>query len=178
MALGRLIIEIYKYSSDGDMIPKFEFIPCVLERCLKRNGTTKLEEVIRKGFSDLPRKAQNDEKLKEIMRKLQDAGFGRINVLYNEPVEGADASVELTNITPVSLANADARLKQKEENSIILKGRYSFSDSSTSTKLLDAHRLTIICSNDQSDEYYLGMGNSADTDDDSEICLNITYLEN
>ena len=64
MALGKLIIEIYKYSADGDSIPKFEFIPCVLERCLKRNGTTKLEEVIRKGFSDLPRKAQNDEKLK------------------------------------------------------------------------------------------------------------------
>ena len=125
MALGKLIIEIYKYSTDGEMIPKFEFIPCVLDRCLKRNGTTKLEEVIRKGFSDLPRKAQNDEKQKEIMKKLQDAGFGRINVLYNEPTDGADASVELTNITPVSLANADARLKQKDENSIRFYGEGS-----------------------------------------------------
>ena len=178
MALGKLIIEIYKYSADGDAIPKFEFIPCVLDRCLKRGGTTKLEEVIRKGFSDLPRRAQNDEKQKEIMQKLQDAGFVRINVLYNEPTDGTDASVELTNITPVSLANADARFKQKDENNLILKGRYSFSDSSTSTKLMDAHRLTIICSNEQSDDYYLGMGNATENDDDSEICLNITYLEN
>lgn len=178
MANGRLIIEVYRYTEQNDAMPRFEFVPCSLNSCLKRNSVAKLEDVIRKGFADLPRRLQNESKQKDILQKLQDAGFGRINVLYNESDETDEPYVELTNITPVSMAYADARVKHMDENSIILKGRYSFSDSGTSTKLMDGHRLTIICSGRSEDDYYLGFGNSEQSDDDDEICLNITYLEN
>ena len=178
MAAGRLIVEVYKYSDENGTMPRFEFVPCSLNSCLKRNGTAQLEDVIRKGFSDLPRRLQNESKQKDILQKMQDAGFGRINVVYKEADEMDDACVELTNITPVSMAYADARVKHLNENSIILKGRYSFSDSSTSTKLMDGQRLTIICSGSAEDSAYFGLGNSENSRDDDEICLNITYLEN
>ena len=176
MASGKLIIEVYEYSAQNPDAPRFEFVPCMLDSCIGKKNSATLDNIIRKGFSDLPKKAQNEEKQKELLQKLDDAGFSKINVVFGEERDLHDTYVELSNVLPVSMAYADARRSRDDGGSIILSGRYSFSDSGTNTKLKDAQRLTIIFSGANSTDYYSGGLGAADDAEDREVCLNITYL--
>ncbi len=174
MAEGRLIIEVYEYSSENETMPRFEFIPCLLENCIGRSNNTALDEIVQRGFSNLPRRYQNTDKQKEILKKLGDAGFNKIGVSFHPADDMDDAYVELTNVSPVSMSYADAR-RSEDNSGIILSGRYSLSDNGTSMRLKDAQRLTIICSTRPKDDYYMGMAAQSD-EPEKEICLNVTYL--
>ena len=177
MADGRLIIEIYEYADDASDTPSFEFIPCELSACLKRTNRATLKEIIQKGFDTLPKKDQDTEKRLTILRKLEEADIGKISVVFNPASARADASIELTNVRPVTLDYVDGRRNKKDDNTIILNGRYRLSEGNETTVLKDAQRLTLIYSS-QSDDDTEGV-EAADPADDvmKEICLNITYLE-
>ena len=108
MADGKLIIEVYEYSEGSSSIPSFEFIPCKLSTCLNWNKHATLKEIIQKGFDAQPKKLQNTEKRADVLRMLDEANIGRINVAYKPPRPGVDSCIELTNIIQVSMADADA----------------------------------------------------------------------
>ncbi len=171
MAEGKLIVEVYEYQEDVEALPKYEYIPCELDKCFKRDKAT-LKEIIQQGLASRP------DKLKETLRKIEEAGIDKIDVLYNKPTRNAEASIELTNVVQVSMADADAsRKKNKRKNDIILYGKYRLSEGIRTTKLKDAQRLSLIYSNwedkgddaeDQAEEH---------VDGQKEICLNITFLQ-
>lgn len=171
MAEGKLIVEVYEYAEDVESFPKYEYIPCELDKCFKRDKAT-LKEIIQQGLASRP------DKLKETLRKIEEAGIDKINVLYNKPSRNAEASVELTNVVQVSMADADAsRKKSKRKDDIILYGKYRLSDGIRTTKLKDAQRLSLIYSSAEE------RGEDAEEqaeeciDSQKEICLNITFLQ-
>ena len=173
---GKLIIEIYEYTSDASEMPVFEYIPCDLSKCLKGKSAT-LKEIISRGFDDVPRKSQDMEKRQETIRKMEDANIGRINVVYRPARGDSDDCVELTNVVPVSMYDADARNAKNENDEIILKGKYQLSSGNEVTSLKDAQRLTLS---------YIDLGDDPDGGNpyepgafvsQKEICLNITYLQ-
>lgn len=170
---GKLIIEVYEYADDSAM-PVFEYIPCELSKCMKGKSAT-LEEIIQRGFDNLPRKSVDSDKRQEILQKIADADIGRIEVMFN-PAKGTnEPSVKLTNVVQVTITDADARRRQKNaENNIILKERYRLSAGNEVTTLKDAQRLTLTYSNftENSDPY-----DTENSESPVEICLNITYLQ-
>lgn len=170
---GKLVIEVYEYSEESDQMPTFEYIPCELSKCIKGKSAT-LREIIQHGFDDLPKRAQDSEKRQEIIRKVEEADIGKINVAYHPAKGNTDACVELTNVVPVSFTYADARQSKRTREDIILKGKYRLSAGNEITTLKDAQRLTLIYSNTAEAE-------DPDEEDgeteEKEICLNITYLQ-
>lgn len=176
MADGKLIIEVYEYSEGSSSIPSFEFIPCKLSTCLNWNKHATLKEIIQKGFDAQPKKLQNTEKRADVLRMLDEANIGRINVAYKPPRPGVDSCIELTNIIQVSMADADAtRGKKKNKNDIILYGRYRLTDGNETTILRDAQRITLIFSS-HADHPGEEMEEDQEFELQKEICLNITYL--
>jgi len=170
---GKLVIELYEYTDrEGAVMPRFEYVPCDLSKCLK-GRTASLKDIIERGFSDLPRRDQDTDKRRELLQKLEDANIGRIKVVYRAPQRDSDACVELTNIIPVTFTSADARMAKLDRDSIILKGRYRLSAGNEVTTLRDAQRLTLIYSNYDAESWQ-----QDDPDEEKkEICLNITYLQ-
>lgn len=170
---GKIIVEVYEYADNSSMIPAFEYIPCDLAICLKGKNAT-LKEIIQRGFGDLPRKTQDIEKRREILQKLEDAGIGKIDVVFHPAKNGKESCVELTNVVPVHLTYADARRIKQNKDSIILKGRYKLSAGNEVTTLKDAQRLTLTYSDAAEND-----GQSAPDEENvqREICLNITYLQ-
>ena len=166
---GKLIIEVYEYAQDASM-PVFEYIPCELSKCLK-GKSTKLKDIIQRGFSDLPKKAQDSGKRQEILQKVEDASIGNIDVVFHPAKGNEDARVELTNLIPVTMTYADARRIKEEEGDIILQGRYRLSTGNEVTSLKDGQRLTLMYSNDQQ------LDEMEDEEGQKEIRLNITYLQ-
>lgn len=169
---GTLIIEVYEYMGDFSAYPDFEYYPCDLSRCLKGKSAT-LKEIIQRGFGELPRRTQDTEKRQEVLRKLEAAQIGKIDVAYHPPKAGREPYVELTNVIPVNLTYADALRGKQSKDSIILKGKYKLSTGNEVTTLKDAQRLTL--------SYYDTIeSNGGDSSDEEavqrEICLNITYL--
>ncbi len=174
---GKLIIEIYEYSSDSSSMPVFEYIPCDLSKCLKGKSAA-LKDIIRRGFDDVPRKTQDTDKRQEVFQKLEDANIGRINVVYHPARGDNDACVELTNVVPVTMAYADIRRAKGDKDEIILRGRYKLSEGNEITTLRDAQRLTLSYST--YGDAGADAGNAFEPDADEaqkEICLNITYLQ-
>ena len=176
---GKLIIEIYEYSEDSSEVPTFEYIPCDLANGLRGKSVT-LKDLILRGFEDMPRKEVNVDKRDDILRKLDDANIGRIEVAYRPEKNGNDACIELTNVVPVTLTFNDARYTRSKKDEIILKGRYKLSEGNEITTLRDAQRLTLVYSNVE-DENWKNRDDDEDGFDESEkrksIYLNITYLE-
>ena len=73
---GKLIIEIYEYSSDSSSMPVFEYIPCDLSKCLKGKSAA-LKDIIRRGFDDVPRKTQDaDKRQEDLMGLFYFGGYG------------------------------------------------------------------------------------------------------
>ena len=175
---GKIIVEIYEYTEDSSAIPRFEFIPCNLDNCIKKGKTITLKDIIETGFDDLPKKTQNAEKRREIMEKLEEADIGRITVAYHAPHKKNDPYIELTNITQVTMADADARRVHSNKNEIILYGRYRLTDGNETMKLRDSQRLTLIYSNTKDETWDPFVQDEKDTSEsEKEICLNITYLQ-
>lgn len=173
-AVSKLIIEIYEYTDDSSSVPAFEYIPCDLSAFLKKKNTT-LKEIIERGFNDLPKGAQNSEKRAEVFRLLEDANLGRISVAVHPPKKDTDACVELTNLVPADLTNADARRREKHnKDSIILKGRYRLSEGNETTTLKDAQRLTLYYTNTPESG---GQYEQDEAETAREITLNITYFQ-
>lgn len=179
MADGKLIIEVYEYVEDSPDVPPFEFIPCDLETCLKKNRQCKLRELIEKGFDEMPKKNVDFAKRQEFLAKLDEADIGKINVEFHPASGDQDPYVELTNVVQVTMAYADARRVQttsKEE--IILYGRYKMTDGNDTTKLKDSQRLTLIYSSGAGQEAEEGESwDSEEIETQKEICLNITYIQ-
>ena len=177
MADGRLIVEIYEYPENSPEIPTFAFYPCNLQSCIKRSNKSTLKEIIENGFDDLNKKERNIEKKQEALEKLEEASFGKIVITYHPRSNNSDPYIELNNVIPVSLAYADARRAQQNNNDIILIGRYKLTEGNETTVLKDAQRLTLIYSNFED----LSSGNEDEKDceseDRKEICLNLTFLE-
>ena len=170
---GKLVIEVYEYSEEADQMPVFEYIPCDLSKCI-RGKSASLKEIIERGFDDLPKKAQDSEKRQEVLRKVEEAGIGKIDVAFHPAKGNADDCVELTNVVPVSFTYADARQQKKSRDEIILKGRYRLSTGNEVTTLRDAQRLTLTYSSAAEAEEADGADEEAE---EKEISLNITYLQ-
>ena len=172
MGGAKLIIEVYEYTEDGFIMPRFKYIPCVVAKCVKRNRAT-LKEIIQRGLMHKP------DELKEILRKVEEAGIDKIDVLYHKASKVSESYIELTNVVPVSMADADAsRTLNKKRHDIILYGKYQLSDGTEITRLKDAQRLSLIYSdgierNAGFEEAY----SNNDRDIAKEICLNITYIQ-
>ncbi len=178
MSAGKMIVEIYEYSEDTSIVPPFEYIPCDLDNCMKKNKTATLKDIIETGFDDLPKKYQNTEKRREIMEKLEEADIGRIIVAYHQPRGKEDPYIELTNITQVTMTDADARRVRSNKNEIILYGRYRLTDGNETMKLRDSQRLTLIYTNTKDEAWDPFEQEESDPDEaQKEICLNITYLQ-
>ena len=180
MSDGRLIIEVYEYREDSPDVPRFEYIPCDLESCLKKNRQCRLRELIEKGFDEMPKKSVDFSKKQEILSRLDEADIGKINVQYHPAAGDQDAYVELTNVVQVSMSDADARRgKESGKEEIILYGRYRMTDGNDTTRLKDSQRLTLIYASDavrepeDDGEYPGGEENGVQ----KEICLNITYIQ-
>lgn len=166
MMEGKLIVEVYEYSQNLS-VPVFEFIPCTLSKCLKKNSTS-LQKIIKRGFKLLPKKDRDSRKRDEVLRKLVEAGVEEIKVSYNRCSESNEPYIELTNVEQLSIMDADARRK-KNMDDIILYGKYKLSNGADATMLMDAQRLSLI---------YSAASESNDiTETRKEICLNITYLQ-
>lgn len=170
---GKLVIEVYEYSEEADQMPVFEYIPCDLSKCI-RGKSASLKEIIERGFDDLPKKAQDSEKRQEVLRKVEEAGIGKIDVAFHPAKGNADDCVELTNVVPVSFTYADARQQKKSRDEIILKGRYRLSAGNEVTTLRDAQRLTLIYSSTAEAEEADGADEEAE---EKVISMNITYLQ-
>ena len=170
---GMLIIEVYEYVDNDSSVPAFEYIPCELSKCLRGKNTT-LKEIIQRGFDALPRKAQDSERRQEVLKKLDDAGIGKIDVVFHPEKGGKEPCIQLTNVEPVSLTYADARRVKQSKDSIILKGRYRLSTGNEVTILKDAQRLTLIYS---SKPEGADLGEFEEEENQREICLNITYMQ-
>ena len=174
MAEGKLVIEVYEYTEDMELLPSFEFISCSLSDVLKNKKAT-LEEIIQRGFG----KDRNQEKRDEILKKLKSAGINKIIVSYNNS-NAAEPYVELTNVVKDSMLGADASRKKSKQNDIILHGKYRLSAGTETTKLKDAQRLSLIYSSWAEENKGWG-AMDAETDEQAEspkeICLNITYLQ-
>ena len=179
MAGGKLIIEIYEYKNDSPDVPPFEYIPCDLESCLKKNRKATLREIIQSGFDNLPKKNQNISKRQEALALLDEADIGKISVQFNPGRGDEDPCIQLTNVVQVTMAYADARRgKTGGKDEIILYGRYRMADENETTILKDSQRLTLIYST------AAPQGSDADTEYPAEereapkeICLNITYIQ-
>ena len=174
----RLIIEIYEYTEGASVAPPFEYIPCDLTACFKRNNRASLQEIIQKGFDTLPRRNQDVDKRQAIFKKLEEADIGKISVVYNPGSASVDPCIELTNVMPVTMAYADARRVKEDKNDIILYGRYRLTEGNETTVLRDAQRLTLIYTSradgeEETDEAEDG----AEPQALKEICLNITFLQ-
>ena len=183
MAEGKLIFEIYEYSSSSLEMPAFEYVLCNLSTCMRHSSQAPLSEILQKGFDDLPKGRRDNDKREELLQLLDEANFGKINVLYKPASDTRDACIELTNVVPVSLYGADARQSKKDvgKDSIILYGRYRLTDGDEVTALQDAQRLSLIFSGtEEADSVW---SRDASFDDGfpeelrREICLNITYLQ-
>lgn len=172
MADGRLIIEVYEYTGDSTAAPAFEYIPCSFEKCFKNNKAT-LKEIIQRGLAHKP------DKLKDVIRKVEEAGIDKVEVTYHKQTSHADAYIELTNVVQVTMADADAsRKKKNRQNDIILYGKYRLSDGTETTKLRDAQRLSLIyTSGTQNADDFWNLNDDEETEEQKEICLNITYLQ-
>ena len=178
MSLGKMVVEIYEYITGSSDTPHFEYIPCDLDNCFKRGKSVTLKSIIETGFDDLPKKFQNTEKRQEIMEKMEEADIGRITVECHAARGKSDSYIELTNITQVSMADADIRRVHSSKNKIILYGRYRFTDRNETMKLRDSQRLTLIYSNAQDEVWNPFEQEERDTGEvQKEIRLNITYLQ-
>lgn len=184
MAEGKLIIELYEYVENVQDNPPFEYIPCKLSDCFKRNSKTTLKEIVTSGFDAFPKRTQNTEKRQETLRKLEDAGIGRIAVVYHPASNGQDPFIELTNLVQVTLTDADIRFVKKNKNDIILRQRYRLTEGNETTQLRDSQRLTLIYSSHPEGNVSASAPYTADDDSAMEnsnvarnICLNITYLQ-
>lgn len=186
MAEGKLIIELYEYVENEQEYPPFEYIPCKLSDCFKRNSKTTLKDIVTSGFDAYPKRAQNTEKRQEILRKLEDAGIGRIDVMYHPASNGQDSFIELTNLVQVTLTDADIRHTKKNKNSIILRDHYRLTEGNDKTQLRDAQRLTLIYSSHPEGDSGIAVSANVSADDDSaieasdivrNIYLNITYMQ-
>jgi len=179
VAGGKLIIEIYEYNENEQNVPPFEYIPCDLESCLKKNRKATLREIIQSGFDNLPKKNQNISKRQEVLAMLDEADIGKINVVFNPGKGDEDPSIELTNVMQVTMAYADARRgKTGGKDEIILYGRYRMSDENETTILKDAQRLTLIYSSEADGRNGAGAEYPAEEREaQKEICLNITYIQ-
>ena len=173
---GKLIIEVYEYAEDSEAIPEFEYIRCDLSKCMKGRRST-LKEIIERGFDDVPRRTQDKEKKQEILQKIEEADIGRISVVCTPGGADSDACVELTNVVPVNLMYADARRAKGNKDEIILKGRYRLSEGNEVTRLRDAQRLTLIYSSYEDGDPGNGGPEDGEREEQKEICLNITYLQ-
>ena len=178
MADGKLIIEVYEYLEDSPDVPPFEYIPCNLDSCLKKNKQCKLRELIEKGFDEMPKKNVDFAKRQEFLTKLDEADIGKISVEFHPASGDQDPYVELTNVVQVTMSYADARRVQttnKEE--IILYGRYKMTEGNDTTKLKDSQRLTLIYSSGAGEESADEESYDAEEPEvQKEICLNITYI--
>lgn len=172
MAEGKLIVEVYEYTEDVEALPKFEYIPCELDKCL-RNDRATLKSIIQQGLSKQP------DKLRETVRKVEEAGIDRIEVVYHRPTRQTEPYIELTNVVQLSMADADAsRRRGRRQNDIILYGKYRLSEGIDSTRLRDAQRLSLIYTSadehsafaEEPEEFGIATAHK-------EICLNITYLQ-
>lgn len=166
---GTLIIEIYEYTENMSSAPEFAYIPCEL-----KGKDETLKSIIERGFAGQPRNTQDTGMRLEVLQKLEEAGIGKIVVRSSNPGNGSDPFVELTNVVPDGLYNANAARRKQNNDYIILKGRYRLSAGNEVTELRDAQRLTLIYSSapDGGDQ------GTADEDEiQREICLNITYLQ-
>ena len=179
MADGKLIIELYEYREDSPEVPPFEYIPCDLERCLKKNRKATLREIIRSGFDDLSKKAQDTSKLQEILARLDEADIAKISVVYNPGKGDEDPFVQLTNVVQVTMSYADARHgKAGGKDDIILYGRYRMADETETTVLKDSQRLTLIYSSAGGPGMEVEDPDIAeDREAPKEICLNITFIQ-
>ena len=175
---GKLVIEVYEYMKDSYSMPAFEYIPCELSKCLKGKSST-LKEIIQRGFDALPKKAQDSEKRREVLQKLEDANIGRIDVAFHQAKGSDDAYIELTNVVPVTISYADARRTKVNKDDIILRGRYKLSDGNETTMLRDAQRLTLIYStySENTKSVFAGPDEDEEPEEEREICLNVTYLQ-
>ena len=179
MAGGKLIIEVYEYRENAPDVPPFEYIPCDLDSCLKKNRKATLREIIQSGFDDLSRKNQNISKRQEMLALLDEADIGKITVMYNPGKGDEDPSIQLTNVVQVTMAYADARRgKTGGKDEIILYGRYRMADENETTILRDSQRLTLIYSSaaDRSGDAYPDYP-AEEREAPKEICLNVTYIQ-
>ena len=179
MAEGKLIIEVYEYVDGDTTVPRFEYIPCNLSDCFRRNQKTTLEEIVRSGFDSLPKRSQNLEKKKDILRMLEEASIDHIDVVYRPANNGFDSFIEFTNIVQETFTGANALRAKSKSNDIILRGRYRLAEGHETTRLKDAQRLTLFYSSQDENAPYSNY--EADDADEMEvakaICLNITYLQ-
>lgn len=173
---GTIVLELYEFEEDAP-VPAFEYIPCDLSKCIKGKEIT-LQDLITRGFDDMPRKEKDGSKYDEILQKLEAAGISRITVAVHAEKGDAEPYVELTNVVPVSFSDADARRVKERNNEIILKGRYKLSDGHSTTVLKDAQRLTLIYSNSGEDPAEDSSGYAGYAEETQrEITLNITYFQ-
>ena len=177
MSDGKLIIEIYEYAEDSAMVPPFEYIPCALSACIKHNNKATLKEIIENGFNSLPKRSQDTDKRRDILQRIDEADIGRISVAYHPARGGTDPYVELTNVVPVSISHADARLIRDNSNNIILHGKYRMSEGNETTILKDAQRLTLVYTNCPAEQERFGEVDDTEEETQKEISLNITYFQ-
>ena len=179
MAGGKLIIEVYEYVENAPDVPPFEYIPCDMESCLKKNRKATLREIIQNGFDDLSKKNRNISKKQEVLAMLDEADIGKINVVFNPGKGDEDPYIQLTNVMQVTMAYADARRgKAGGKDEIILYGRYRMSDENETTILKDSQRLTLIYSSAADGSHDADAEYSAEEREvPKEICLNITYIQ-
>lgn len=178
MKEGQLIIELYEYIHNSESIPPFEYISCPLEKCFSGKKSVSLKEIIQKSFDNIAPQKKNKEKEREFLEKAEEAGLGKITVLFAKSKKDAEPYLELTNVIPMGITLDDARQNHKKRNEIILYGRYRLTDGHNTMFLRDAQRLTLIYSSHIGDKSTMYAPEADDEDMPAkEICLNITYLQ-
>ena len=176
MPRGKLIAEIYETQENSTHVPHFEYILCDLSDCFKRGDSATLKDIIESGFDSIARKEVDEEARRDVLEKLEDAHLDMINVIYSYGANGNEPSIKLSNVIPISMGYADARRAKRKMDSIILFGRYKFSNENTSTVLKDAQRLSLIYSTYEEASVY-DTANSYDDEEKKEISLNLTFFE-
>lgn len=176
MPRGKLIAEIYERQENNTLVPRFEYILCDLSYCFRRGDTATLKDIIESGFDSVARKEVDEEARRDVLEKLEEAQLDMINVLYSYGVNGSEPCIKLSNVIPISMGYADARRVKRKMDSIILFGRYKFSNENTSTVLKDAQRLSLIYSTYEEASDY-DNANNYDDEAKKEISLNITFFE-
>lgn len=170
---GVLVAEVYEYSDHSSAGPQFEYILCELDKCMK-GKTSSLKEIVQRGFDCLPSKDQDNVKRQEVLKKLEDADIGKIQVEYCSGKDGVNSYINLTNVVPVDIGFSDMRQNRRDKDNIILKEKYRLSAGNEVTTLKDAQRLTLIYTDTPEDRDEMSVD---ETVGQREICLNITYLQ-
>ncbi|MBR4235720.1 MAG: hypothetical protein IKR85_06620 [Clostridia bacterium] len=182
-AKGRLIVEVYDLG-DGSSAPGFSYTQCALASCFpmmgRRSKKMSLANFWKKGLMRAAKDKNVRKKLAGQADMLAEAGFSKIDLVYNAPTQDESASVDITNISRRGIQHADSMYT---ENGLILYDSYRFNETDMPFTLRDGQRITLEFNTRAADT-------QRETDDGmfdmpaqmraarGTIKLNLTYLEN